>query len=94
MAQFVTQEEFQQFKTEANDRHEQMRKLITMQTISIDKKIKDLSNQLQIFVSKRPDPGMIRDFWIRQVPKIREELQELQIKLARMAAPKEKSHVG
>lgn len=89
--QFVSQEEFQQFRAAMNDQYEQTRKLITMQVISIDKKLKVFESQVQSVVSRKPDPSLVRDFWIRQVPKIREELQAIKIQLAKMS-PKEISN--
>lgn len=82
----ITAEEFEQFRAEVNDRYEQTRKLLTVQSVAIEQKLRALSSELSRFVSRRPDPNMVRDFWIRQVPKMMDQLKAMQIELAKMKA--------
>lgn len=76
--QFVTQEDFDKRLGELNDKYDQMRKLVNDQAIVIDAKIQKFEHTIREFVFKKPDPSMIRDAWIRQIPKIRDDLKKLE----------------
>ncbi len=87
MAQtFITVEQFEAFKTETLTQYEQTRKLMTKQAVAIEQKLQQLQSQFEMFSSRKPDPTIIRDAWIRQVPKIREELQQLQLQVGRLSS--------
>lgn len=84
MGQPVSREEFEQFRSTVNEQHEQTRKLITKQLVAVDQRFRALQEQLEALTSRRPDPAMLRDFWLRRVPKIQEELAALQRQVATM----------
>lgn len=87
---YATQEDFEQFRAEINERYEQTRKLLTVQSVAVEQKLQALSNILNKYVSRRPDPTIVREYWIRKVPEIMDLIKSLQMKLARMEAlPKE-----
>lgn len=80
--QFVTKEEFEEFRAQVQEQHEQTRKLITKQAIAIDERITAIRKQLEGFVSRRPDPTIVRDFWIQRIPRLQEEIKTLQAMVA------------
>ena len=78
------QEDIEQFKADMVDRYEQLRKLVTVQAVAMEQKIRTLTGELTKFVSRKPDPNMVRDFWIRRIPTFVEQLKALEIEVARM----------
>jgi predicted oxidoreductase len=84
VSSYITLEQFEEFKASMNELHEQTRKLMNMQAIAIDRKIQNLARQLDVFMSRKPDPTIIRDAWIRQIPKIREELKQVTMEMAQL----------
>ena len=85
----ASQDELRELETRLNDRYEQLRKLVNQQAIAFDAKIRALDGELSTFVNKKPDPMMIREFWIRQIPKMREELKFIQMDVAKMKSKEE-----
>ena len=69
-----------------NQQYEQTRKLITDQAVAIDRKIIRMEQYIDKFLNRKPDPAMIRDAWIRQIPKIREDLRNISLDVAQMKA--------
>lgn len=84
MPGYVTQEQLDQLRSELGDQYTQLRKLVDAQAIAIDRKITALDQRLEVFVNKRMDPSMITAAWVRQIPKIRQELQLLRLEVARL----------
>lgn len=84
MAAYATLEDLEQLKAEFNERYEQSRKLLTVQSVAVEQKIRTLTNELTKFVSRKPDPTIVRDFWIRAIPRIADQLKALQIDVARI----------
>ncbi len=90
MDKYVTKQEFDQKMTDLQQSYELTRKLLNHQAKVLNQKVDDLRATLEQFMSRKPDPRIIRDAWIKQIPKVREELQRLQLQFARFAAkPKE-----
>jgi hypothetical protein len=89
----ASQDDLRELETRLNDRYEQLRKLVNQQAIAIDNKIKNLDAQLGSFVNRRPDPTLVRDFWVRQVPKIRDQIKMLEMDLAGIKAASNKGNV-
>jgi hypothetical protein len=89
-AGYVTIEQFEDLKATFNELHEQTRKLMNGQAIAIDRKLQTLTRQLETFMSKKPDPTIIRDAWIRQIPKIRDELKLISMDIAQLKSVSEK----
>ena len=83
---FVSIEQFEAFKSEVAAQYDQTRKLMTNQAVALERKLQALIKDLEAITTRKPDPTMIRDAWIRQVPKIRAELQVLQLHVARMSS--------
>jgi len=67
-----------------NQQYEQTRKLMIDQAVAIDAKIKRMEIHIDKFLNRKPDPAMIRDAWIRQIPKIREDLRVMSLELGRL----------
>lgn len=82
--QYVTIEQLEAFRQEVFQQHEQTRKLMNNQAIAIDRKLTAMQDQISSFLGRRPDPALIKDVWIRQIPKVREELKALSNTVARM----------
>lgn len=90
MSGYVTQEQLDDFKASVMEIHEQTRKLMNSQALALDKKIQLIAKQLEAFISRRPDPTIIRDAWIRQIPKIREELRQLSMLVGQLKSNMDK----
>lgn len=84
MSGYITPEQLEEFKNSMMEIHEQTRKLMNSQAIAFDRKIQTLSKQLEVFITRKPDPHIIRDIWIQQIPKIREELKRLGMEIGQL----------
>ena len=86
MDKYVTKKEFNQKMEDLQQSYELTRKLLNHQAKVLNQKVDSLRATLEQFMSRKPDPTIIRDAWIKQIPKVREELQRLQLQFARFAA--------
>jgi len=86
MDKYVTKQEFDEKVADLMQSYELTRKLVNQQALAINRRLKGLEDRLEQFMSRKPDPRIIRDAWIKQIPKIREELQRLQLQFARFSA--------
>lgn len=84
MPGYATVEQFDELKASLTEMHELTRKLVNSQAIAIDRKFQVISKQLETFMSRKPDPTVIRDAWIRQIPRIREDLKLLSLEVAKL----------
>lgn len=84
MPGYATVEQFDELKASLMEMHELTRKLVNSQAIAIDRKFQVISKQLETFMSRKPDPTVIRDAWIRQIPRIREDLKLLSLEVAKL----------
>lgn len=95
MDKYVTKQEFDEKITELLQQYQLTRKLVTHQAAVLNQKVDALKDSLEQFMSRKPDPRIIRDAWIKQIPKVRDELQRLQLQFARfIAAQKSAVPVG
>ncbi len=83
---YVTTKEFNEKITDLHQQYELTRKLVTHQAAVLNQRVKALEERLAQFMSRKPDPTIIRDAWIKQIPKVREELQRLQLQFARFSS--------
>ena len=86
MDKYVTKQEFDEKITNLMESYELSRKLMNRQAIVLNDKVKLIGDKLEQFMRRKPDPRIIRDAWIQQIPKIRDELQQLQLQFARFSA--------
>lgn len=86
MDKYVTKQDFDEKITDLQQQYELTRKLVTHQAAVLNQKVDVLRGTLEQFMSRKPDPRIIRDAWIKQIPKVREELQRLQLQFARFVA--------
>jgi hypothetical protein len=84
MPGYATVEQFDELKASLMEMHELTRKLVNSQAIAIDRKFQVISKQLETFMSRKPDPTVIRDAWIRQIPRIREDVKLLSLEVAKL----------
>ena len=86
MDKYVTKKEFDEKIADLVQSYELSRKLMNKQAMALNQKLDTLKSTLEQFMSRKPDPRIIRDAWIKQLPKVRDELQQLQLQFARFVA--------
>lgn len=83
---YVTMDQFDELRASFTEKYEQTRKLMTSQMVAVDKQLTMIKEHVNSFLTRRPDPNMVRDAWIKQVPKIRDDLKSLELIVARIRA--------